>query len=194
MVKRLQRISNSHTDLDVEGSDDIDGEEVEVVPNSIGHKSSASPSQPASRIFQIQVLPSNPINFQPVLSTIPSSIPPPSPNPSACRPSLVSPVSPSPSPKPRNSPMVTSQQLQPVASSSQRREYCLPFPFPAAQVFQQREHWPIWVTREDQNMANGGQDSMARLFGRVDRNSREVITYANDRNSLVVEASCFGIH
>ncbi|MBW0496572.1 hypothetical protein O181_036287 [Austropuccinia psidii MF-1] len=143
MVKRLQIIANSPTELDAEGSDELDGEEVEVVPNSIGHKSSASPSQPGSRIFQIHLLPSNPRNFQPVLSTIPSSIPPPSPNPSTCRPSLASPVIPSPSPKPRNSPMVTFQQLQPVASSSQRREDCSPFPFPVAQVFQQREHWPI---------------------------------------------------
>ncbi|MBW0501592.1 hypothetical protein O181_041307 [Austropuccinia psidii MF-1] len=77
--------------------------------------------------------------------------------------------------------MVTSQQLKPVASSSRRRQDQSPFPFPAVQVFQKREHWPIWVTIEDKNMANEGQDSVARLFIRFDRNSREVIMYANDR-------------
>ncbi|MBW0468389.1 hypothetical protein O181_008104 [Austropuccinia psidii MF-1] len=77
--------------------------------------------------------------------------------------------------------MVTSQQLKPVASSSRRREDQLPFPFPAAQEFQQREHWPIQITRKDPNMANDGQDAVDRLPRRVDRNGREVITYANDR-------------
>ncbi|MBW0475012.1 hypothetical protein O181_014727 [Austropuccinia psidii MF-1] len=77
--------------------------------------------------------------------------------------------------------MATSKQPQPVASSSRRREDQSPLPFPAVQVFQKREHWPIWVTIEDKNMANAGQDSMARLFIRFDRNSREVIMYANDR-------------
>ncbi|MBW0516449.1 hypothetical protein O181_056164 [Austropuccinia psidii MF-1] len=77
--------------------------------------------------------------------------------------------------------MVTSHQLQPVSSSSKRREDCSYLPFCAAQVFQQREHWPSRVTREDPNMANEGQDSVVRLFIRVYRNSREVITYANGR-------------
>ncbi|MBW0471209.1 hypothetical protein O181_010924 [Austropuccinia psidii MF-1] len=90
----MRRISNSPTDPNAEGSDELDGEEVEVVPNSIGHKSSASHSQPASRKFQSKVITSTPQNFQPALSTILSSIPPPSPNPSTDRPSLVSPVRP----------------------------------------------------------------------------------------------------
>ncbi|MBW0480359.1 hypothetical protein O181_020074 [Austropuccinia psidii MF-1] len=77
--------------------------------------------------------------------------------------------------------MVTFQQLQPVASSSRRREDCSPLLFPAAQVFQQRTRWPIWVTREDLNMINEGLDALDRLFKSVDKNSREVITYANDR-------------
>ncbi|MBW0567089.1 hypothetical protein O181_106804 [Austropuccinia psidii MF-1] len=162
-------------------SDELDGEEVEVLLNSIGHQSSTSPSQPSSKIFQSQVIPSTPRNFQPVLSIIPSSIPPPSPNPSTSRPAMVSPVRPSPIPKPRNSPMVTSQQLQPVASCSRRKEEHLPFAFPATQVFQKRECWPTQVTREDLNMAKEGQDSVARLFRRVERNSRKVTTYANDR-------------
>ncbi|MBW0500446.1 hypothetical protein O181_040161 [Austropuccinia psidii MF-1] len=80
-----------------------------------------------------------------------------------------------------NSPMVTSQQLQPVSSSSRGREDQSCLLFPAAQVFQQRKHWPIHVTREDPNMASEGQEAVTRLFRRVDRNSREVIMYANDR-------------
>ncbi|MBW0543977.1 hypothetical protein O181_083692 [Austropuccinia psidii MF-1] len=94
---------------------------------------------------------------------------------------MVSPVRPSPIPQPRNSPMVTSYQLQPVASSSRRREKLSRLPFSAAQVFQKREHWPIQVTREDLNRENESKDAMARFFRRVSRNSREVIVYANDR-------------
>ncbi|MBW0483053.1 hypothetical protein O181_022768 [Austropuccinia psidii MF-1] len=131
--------------------------------------------------FQSQVIPSTPRNFQPILSTIPSSIPPPSPSPSTVRPALVSKVRPSPIPQPRNFPMVTFQQLQPVASSSRRREDQSPLPFPASQVFQKRENWPICVTREDPNMASEGQDAMAKLFIRVDKNSRKVIMYADYR-------------
>ncbi|MBW0470902.1 hypothetical protein O181_010617 [Austropuccinia psidii MF-1] len=145
------------------------------------HQSSPSPSQPATKRFQSKVIPSTPGNFQPVLSTIPPSIPPPSPSASTARPALVSTVRPSPIPQPRNSPMVTSQQLQPVASSSRRIEDCSPFPFPAAQVFQQREHWPIHATSKDPNMENEGQNSVSRLFRRVDRNSRELIIYCHDR-------------
>ncbi|MBW0490042.1 hypothetical protein O181_029757 [Austropuccinia psidii MF-1] len=77
--------------------------------------------------------------------------------------------------------MVTSQQLQPEASSSRRIEDKYPLPFPSTQVFQQREHWPIWATREDTNMVSEGQEAVARLFRRVDRNSREVIMYVSDR-------------
>ncbi|MBW0504245.1 hypothetical protein O181_043960 [Austropuccinia psidii MF-1] len=77
--------------------------------------------------------------------------------------------------------MVTSQQPQPVASTSRRREELSPLPFPAAQVFQHRDQRPIQITREDPNTASANQDAVARLFRRVDRNSREVIMYANDR-------------
>ncbi|MBW0576639.1 hypothetical protein O181_116354 [Austropuccinia psidii MF-1] len=45
----------------------------------------------------------------------------------------------------------------------------------------QRARWPIQVTIEDPNMANEGQDAVSRIFRGVDRNSREVIMYANDR-------------
>ncbi|MBW0474290.1 hypothetical protein O181_014005 [Austropuccinia psidii MF-1] len=117
VVKRLKRISKSPTDPNSEG-----GEEVEVVPNSIGHQSSALPSQPASRRFQSQVIPSTPRNLQLITCTIPSSIPPPSPNSFTSRPALVSPLRPSCIPQPRHYQMVTSQQPNPVASSSWRRE------------------------------------------------------------------------
>ncbi|MBW0484783.1 hypothetical protein O181_024498 [Austropuccinia psidii MF-1] len=77
--------------------------------------------------------------------------------------------------------MVTSQQLQPVTSSKRRREDQFPLPFPDSQAVKKRENWNIWVKREDPNMENDGKDAVTRLFRRVDRNSREVITYANDR-------------
>ncbi|MBW0565106.1 hypothetical protein O181_104821 [Austropuccinia psidii MF-1] len=68
-----------------------------------------------------------------------------------------------------------------MASSSGGRDGLLPLPFPASQVFQRRDHWPIQITREDPNAANENQEAMARLFRRVDRNIKEVIMYANDR-------------
>ncbi|MBW0573547.1 hypothetical protein O181_113262 [Austropuccinia psidii MF-1] len=77
--------------------------------------------------------------------------------------------------------MVTSQQLQPVANSRRRREDQLPLLFAEAQSFHQRELWPIQVTREDPNISNNGHNALAQLFIRVYRDSRKVITYANDR-------------
>ncbi|MBW0549437.1 hypothetical protein O181_089152 [Austropuccinia psidii MF-1] len=136
----------------------LQGSIAKVVPHSIGHQSSTSPSQPASRIFQSHIIPSTPRDFHPVISKILSSIPPPSPNPSTARPSLVSPVRPSPIPQPRNSPIITYQKVQPVASSSRRREDQFPLPFHTSQAFQKGERWPIRVTREDPNRENDGQD------------------------------------
>ncbi|MBW0481942.1 hypothetical protein O181_021657 [Austropuccinia psidii MF-1] len=173
----LARWTNVGGPIPVGSSDELDGEEVEVVPNSTGHPSNTSNSQPPSKRFQSHIIPSTPRNFQPTLATIP----PASPNSSHTRPALHPAVRPSPIQQPQNSPIVTSQQLQPVASTSRRREEISHFPFPAAQVFQHRDHWPIGVTREDPNTASENKDSVARLFRRVDRNSREVIMYANDR-------------
>ncbi|MBW0498646.1 hypothetical protein O181_038361 [Austropuccinia psidii MF-1] len=104
----------------------------EVVPNSACHPSNTSPSQPPSKRFQSQVIPRTPRTFQPTLGTIP----PASPHSSHTMPALNPAVRPSPIQKSRNSPIATSQQLQPVASTSIRREKLSPFPFPAAQVFQ----------------------------------------------------------
>ncbi|MBW0573842.1 hypothetical protein O181_113557 [Austropuccinia psidii MF-1] len=59
-MKRLRRIADSPTNPNAEGSYELDGEEVEVAPKSIGHQSSDSPYHPASRRFQSQVIPSTP--------------------------------------------------------------------------------------------------------------------------------------
>ncbi|MBW0488971.1 hypothetical protein O181_028686 [Austropuccinia psidii MF-1] len=147
--------------------------EVEVVHNSIGHQSSTFSSHPPAKRFQSHIILSTPRYFQQTLSDLPTSLPPASPSSSIARPALI--------PEVRPSPIFTSQQLQAVASSSKRREHLSPSPFPATQVCQQREHWPIQVTREDPNMATDHQDSVARLFRRVNRNSRELLEYANNR-------------
>ncbi|MBW0559833.1 hypothetical protein O181_099548, partial [Austropuccinia psidii MF-1] len=62
---------------------------------------------------------------------------------------------------------------KPVVSSIRRRDGLSPLLFPAAEVSQRRELWPIGVTREEPNMDSENQDAVARLFRRVDRNSRE---------------------
>ncbi|MBW0514428.1 hypothetical protein O181_054143 [Austropuccinia psidii MF-1] len=122
VVKRIRRISNYPTDPDAEGSYELDGEEVVVVPHSVDHQSSTSSSQPLANRFQSQVIPSTPRAFQPVLTSIPTSLPPASPSLSHARPSLNQAVRPSPNQQPRNTPITTSQQLQPMASSSRRRD------------------------------------------------------------------------
>ncbi|MBW0540936.1 hypothetical protein O181_080651 [Austropuccinia psidii MF-1] len=52
VVKRIRRIADSPTDPDAEGSDELDGEEVFVVPHSVDHQSSTSSSQPLANRFQ----------------------------------------------------------------------------------------------------------------------------------------------
>ncbi|MBW0553146.1 hypothetical protein O181_092861 [Austropuccinia psidii MF-1] len=136
---------------------------------------------PESIIKVCQVISSTPRDFKHVLSTFPSSIPAPSPSIYSSRPSLASPISPSPIPLRIPSPVPTSQQLQHVASTIRRREDWSPFPSPASQVFQRREVWHIRVAREDANVVNEVQDAVVRILRRFDRNSREVIMYANDR-------------
>ncbi|MBW0473064.1 hypothetical protein O181_012779 [Austropuccinia psidii MF-1] len=153
VVKGIRQVSDSPPDPDAEGSDELDSEEAEVVHNSSGHQSSTSPY-----------------------------LPPASPSFSSTRPALILEVRPSSMHQSRSSPIVTSKQRQPVASSSRRREDLSPLPFTASQLFQKRDHWPTQVTREDPNTASDNQDAVARLFRRVDRNGREVIEYANDRN------------
>ncbi|MBW0576378.1 hypothetical protein O181_116093 [Austropuccinia psidii MF-1] len=65
------------------------------------------------------------------LFAIPTSLPPASPSPSHARPALNQAVRPSPIQKPRNSPIATSQHLQPITSPSRRRYGFSPLPFPA---------------------------------------------------------------
>ncbi|MBW0540094.1 hypothetical protein O181_079809 [Austropuccinia psidii MF-1] len=174
IVKRIRQIANSAPDPDAEGSNELDGEEAEVIPHSAGHPSNSSPSRPPAKRFQSQVIPSTPRNFKPTLATIPTAIPPASPHSCHTRPALNPEVRPSPIQQSRNSPIVNSQQLQPVASTSRGREELSPFPFPATQVLQRRDQWPIQVTREDPNVAIDNQYAVARSFRRVYRNSRGV--------------------
>ncbi|MBW0472920.1 hypothetical protein O181_012635 [Austropuccinia psidii MF-1] len=121
-------------------------------------------SQRPVKRFQSCLIPSTPRNFQPTLASIPTSLPHSSPSYSHTRPAINPAVRPSPIQQSRTSPIVTSKQLQAEASSSRRREELSPLPFPAAQVFQKRDCWPIQVTREDPNTASENQDSVARLF------------------------------
>ncbi|MBW0463344.1 hypothetical protein O181_003059 [Austropuccinia psidii MF-1] len=143
VVKRIRRISDPPPDPDAEGSDELDGEEVEVVNNPVGHQSRTSPSQPPEKRFKSCLIASTPKTFQPTLSAIPTSLLHSSPSSSHTRPAINPEVRPSPIQQSRASPIVTSQQLQPEASSSRRREELSPLPFPAAQVFQQKDCWPI---------------------------------------------------
>ncbi|MBW0483091.1 hypothetical protein O181_022806 [Austropuccinia psidii MF-1] len=181
LVKQIRRIANSPPDPDYKGCDELDGEEVEVVNSPIGHQSSFSSSQPPVKRFQSCLIPSTPRNSQPTLATIPTSLPPASPSSSHTRSAMIPGVRPSPIQESRTSPAVTSQQLQPLASFSRIREELAHLLFPSTQVFQQRDCWPIQVTREDQNTVSENQDAVARFFRQVDRNSREVIMYSNDR-------------
>ncbi|MBW0513640.1 hypothetical protein O181_053355 [Austropuccinia psidii MF-1] len=105
ILKIIRQIANSPPDPDAEGSDELDGEEVEVIPHSAGHPSNTSPS----KRFQSQVIPSTPRSFQTTLSTIPACIPPASPHSSHTRPALNPEVRPSPIQQSRNSPIVNSQ-------------------------------------------------------------------------------------
>ncbi|MBW0539827.1 hypothetical protein O181_079542 [Austropuccinia psidii MF-1] len=82
--------------INPECSDELDGEEVEVVNNSIGHQSSTSPSHPPSKRFQSHIIPRTPRTFQPTLSTLPTSLPPASPSSFTTRPALIEEVRPSP--------------------------------------------------------------------------------------------------
>ncbi|MBW0575583.1 hypothetical protein O181_115298 [Austropuccinia psidii MF-1] len=95
IVKRIRQISDSPPDPDAEGSDELDNEEVEVIPHSSGHPSNSSPYQPPAKRFQSQVITSTPRNFQPTLAAIPTSIPPASPHSSHTRPALNTAVRPS---------------------------------------------------------------------------------------------------
>ncbi|MBW0473669.1 hypothetical protein O181_013384 [Austropuccinia psidii MF-1] len=160
VVKRIRRISNSPPDPDSEGSDELDASFKNILKGPY---------------YQY------PRDVQPTLVAIPTFLPPASPGSSHTWPAINQAVRPSPIQQSRASPIVTSQQLKPEASSNRRREGISPLPFPVAQVFQKMDCWPIQVTREDPTTVSENQDAVARLFRQVDRNSREVIMYPNDR-------------
>ncbi|MBW0500527.1 hypothetical protein O181_040242 [Austropuccinia psidii MF-1] len=78
--------------------------------------------------------------------------------------------------------MPPSSNMQPLASTSRRsRAERSPLPFPTAEVLQRKECWSVRATREDPNVVTEPQDAVARLFRRADRNSREMIVYANNK-------------
>ncbi|MBW0499977.1 hypothetical protein O181_039692 [Austropuccinia psidii MF-1] len=94
--------------------------------------------------------------------------------------------------------MVTSTKLQPVASSSQRREDHSPLPFPAIKVFQKRNVGPSMLPEIIQIWRAKAKMLSQSFLIRVDRNGREVIMYANDRmipgtasEDLVAKFSCY---
>ncbi|MBW0591609.1 hypothetical protein O181_131324 [Austropuccinia psidii MF-1] len=84
--------------------------------------------------------------------------------------------------------MPPSSNLKPVASTPNRsRVERSPLPLPDAEVPSRIENYPVRVTREDPNVVTEPQDSLERLFRRVDRNSREIVAYLNDR--IIPEAA-----
>ncbi|MBW0525200.1 hypothetical protein O181_064915 [Austropuccinia psidii MF-1] len=116
VVNRIRRIADYPPDPDAEGSDELDGEGVEVVPHLVGHQSRTFSSQPLANRFHSHMIPSTPRTFQPT-----------SPSPSHARPAFNQSV--------RQSPITTSKHLQPMASARRRRDGFSPLPFPASQVF-----------------------------------------------------------
>ncbi|MBW0517452.1 hypothetical protein O181_057167 [Austropuccinia psidii MF-1] len=76
VVKQIRQTAYSPPDPDAEVSDELDGEEVEVVQNSAGKQSSTSRSNPPAKRFKSQIIPSTPRTFQLILFRIPTSLPP----------------------------------------------------------------------------------------------------------------------
>ncbi|MBW0472338.1 hypothetical protein O181_012053 [Austropuccinia psidii MF-1] len=72
-------------------------------------------------------------------------------------------------PQTRSFPISNPTSLQPVASTSSKNKIeILPLPFPDSKVFQRGKNWPIRATR----YVGNSQDSISRIFGEVDINSR----------------------
>ncbi|MBW0538475.1 hypothetical protein O181_078190 [Austropuccinia psidii MF-1] len=91
VVKKISTIASSPPDPDAEFSDELDGEEAEVVNNLDGHQSRTSHAQHPDEIFQSCLIPSTPRNSQPTLASIPTS-----PSSSHTRPAINPAVNPSP--------------------------------------------------------------------------------------------------
>ncbi|MBW0514656.1 hypothetical protein O181_054371 [Austropuccinia psidii MF-1] len=112
-VARWTKFKGPISTGDSEVSDELDGDEVEVINPFVAHSSSSSTNKPPSKEVHSHIIPSTPISFQPVLS---------SPKPPLPWPIIASPMKPSPIPNSRPSQVLNSHQLQPVARTSQRRE------------------------------------------------------------------------
>ncbi|MBW0542318.1 hypothetical protein O181_082033 [Austropuccinia psidii MF-1] len=102
VVKRISRIADSPPDPDSEDREELDGEE------------------PLANRFQSHIILSTPKTFQPTLATVPTSLPTNSISSSYSSPTLTQPVRPSPIQQPRNSPIITPQQLQPIVTGTQQ--------------------------------------------------------------------------
>ncbi|MBW0532194.1 hypothetical protein O181_071909 [Austropuccinia psidii MF-1] len=175
VVKRIRSIAVSPTDPDAEGSDELDGEEVKVVPHLLAihpeipllsllpSDSQYSQNLPTSSFFHSYYNSSFFTKYFPC---------------QACLESSSKTIT-----KPETQELTHNHLLStPTCGQFQhRRDGLSPLSFPAAQVFQRRDCWPIQITREDPNAVSENQEAVARLFRRVDRNSRDVIMYANDR-------------
>ncbi|MBW0547397.1 hypothetical protein O181_087112 [Austropuccinia psidii MF-1] len=118
VVKIIQNVSYLTTNPDAEGSDELDGEGVELLNEYTGKFTKSSPTQLPVKNLKRKIIPSTPRKIQPFIPSIPSSIPSPSQNPSTATPSLASPISPPPIPHPRTSPMIAYQKLQPADSTT----------------------------------------------------------------------------
>ncbi|MBW0584104.1 hypothetical protein O181_123819 [Austropuccinia psidii MF-1] len=132
VVKRIRRTSDSPPDLDAEGSDEFDGDKVEVVDDPVGQQSSTSPSQPPAKRFQIGLISSTSRNFQPTLSAIPTSLPHSSPSSSHTRPAINPAGRPSPfnSPEPHKYSPLNNSNLRPspVEEEQSFHLYCFLLP------------------------------------------------------------------
>ncbi|MBW0528446.1 hypothetical protein O181_068161 [Austropuccinia psidii MF-1] len=86
IVKRTRIIAYFPTTPDGEGSDELDGEEVESVDQKAGQLQNSSPSNPPSGTLKSQIISSTPRNFQLRLAAVPFPIHQSSPHPSTARP------------------------------------------------------------------------------------------------------------
>ncbi|MBW0575607.1 hypothetical protein O181_115322 [Austropuccinia psidii MF-1] len=70
VMKQINRIADSPPDPDAEGSDEIESEEVEVVPISSGHPVNSSSSHLPAKRLQSHIIQNTPRSLQPTLATV----------------------------------------------------------------------------------------------------------------------------
>ncbi|MBW0481278.1 hypothetical protein O181_020993 [Austropuccinia psidii MF-1] len=131
-VKRIRKIAESPKNPDAEGINELVAEKAEVINALVCHSSISSPTQPPVKKFHIHIFCSKSRNFQPVLSTLPSSIP----SPSDSMPFLGLPKKPSPISQHRPSPIPTSHQLKPVAAPAKEENLGLLYHSPLNNYFE----------------------------------------------------------